>query len=153
MHSLLDNKNWFLHGLEYQGTLRVVVVEARTGERKEEDYQDETNETLRKILQGSVPIEVHQDSMYARVVFERVVAWQAIDESYTSWDDYEIRDDNSSLQVLSRSRYLEHINKHHGWYKDVVGLAQHYRVLTYDEIIDVVAIEPPTVEEIEHKKA
>ena len=80
------------------------------------------------------------------VRFEEVVAWQVVDESYTSWDDYEQRDDTNVLQELSRSRYLDYVRDNHGWFQDIIGPAKHYRIWTGDEVVDVVSVSEPEIE-------
>jgi hypothetical protein len=49
------------------------------------------------------------------------VAWQVVDESYTSFDDYEKRGDSGTLQSLSRSKYLDYVKANHGWFEDLIG--------------------------------
>lgn len=146
MQSLLDNKDWYLDSLDYRDALHLVLVEAKAGPKlTEESLKNESSEALKKVLLGSTPMEVHEDSEYVRIIFKKVVAWQMVDESYTAWDDYEVRDDKNYLQVLSRSRYLDFVNQHHGWYSDIAGPAQHYRIWTQDEVIDVVSHDLPTI--------
>ena len=92
------------------------------------------------------PIESHDKSRQFVVRFPEFVAWQVVDESFTSWDDYEQRDDFGTVQALSRSKYLDYVKGSHGWFQDTVGPAQHYRVWTVVDVVDVVACKPPTVE-------
>jgi hypothetical protein len=73
------------------------------------------------------------------------VVWQCVDESWTAFDAYEEREDDGSLQVLTRSRYLDYAHAAHGWFTDMVGPAKHYRVWTQNEVIDVVSFDPPDV--------
>ena len=51
------------------------------------------------------------------VKFQRPVAWQVVDESYTTWDEDEDRDDIGFLQVLSKSKYRDYVDATHGWYR------------------------------------
>lgn len=80
------------------------------------------------------------------VRFPQVIAWQTVDESYTRFDEYEQCDDRRTLQILSRSKYFDYVKGSHGWWEDVLGPSRHYRVWTEDEVIDVIACEPPVVE-------
>lgn len=68
-----------------------------------------------------------------------------MDESWTTFDEYDERDAFDKLQVLSRSRYLDYVTASHGWYADTVGPAAHYRVWTENEVIDAIAFDPPTL--------
>ena len=153
MRSLLDGKTWFLDDLTYTGALHLVLVEGKLGDPINIKQEGIKEGSLAKVLQGSRPIEIQEDSACVRVDFEEAVAWQVVNESYTAWDDYEIRDHKSSLQVLSQSRYLDYVNEYHGWYKDIVGPAEHYRICTENEIIDVVAFDPPAVEMVDREQA
>ena len=73
------------------------------------------------------------------------MAWQCVDESYTMRNEDEERDDTSRLQVLTKSPYLDYVMANHGWHREVVGPSAHYRLWTADEVLDVVALETPTV--------
>lgn len=138
MQSPLDGKKWFLDAVVFREGLHVLLIEGKVGEPSD-------IEVAGRLLSGTRPIEVDETSTTLRIVFSRVVAWQVVDESYTAWDDYEEIDDKSPLQILNKSRYMDYINENHGWYKDTVGPAQHYRVWTYDAVIDVMAHDPPAV--------
>ncbi len=135
---------WQLHAVAYQGDLRLILAEMFVGE-PDIDRTD-PNPAVQEMLRGSRPIEVRDESRLMLVKFPVTVAWQVIDESYTSWDDYEERDDKSVVQVITRSKYLDYVHENHGWFRDVLGPAKLYRVWTADEVVDVVACEPPTIE-------
>ena len=141
MRTILDDvKTWFLHGVVYQDELRVIVAEGFVGDQTEElRIGDHTIRDLR-------PIDVSDKSRLFVVRFPHFVAWQVVDESFTSFDDYEQRDDTGTLQSLSRSKYLDYVKNNHGWFEDTNGPAKHYRVWTENEVIDVVACKPPSVE-------
>ena len=141
MRTILDDaKTWFLHKVIYQDELRVIVAEGFVGNRKEElRVGGHTIKDLRTI-------DVNDKSRLFVVRFIHFVAWQVVDESFTSFDKYEQRDDTGMLQSLSRSKYLDYVKDNHGWFENTIGLAKHYRVWTENEVIDVVACEPPLVE-------
>jgi hypothetical protein len=85
-------------------------------------------------------------SRLVEVHFKQPVVWQLVDESFTAWDEYEIRDDKFMIQKLTRSRYLDYVRANHGWFEDILrGKGKHYRIWTEDEVVDVVSCEPPTV--------
>ena len=145
MRTVLDEaRMWQLHAVVYQDDLRLILAEMFVGEP--DDTRTDPNPALQKILRESCPIETRDDSRMMQVRFPQSIAWQVVDESFTSWDDYEERDDKGILQILSKSRYLDYVNASHGWYSDVVGPAKHYRVWNGDEVIDVVSCEEPVVE-------
>lgn len=135
-----DAKTWFLHGLVYQNELRIIVAEGFVSDQTEE---------LRiggHIIKDVRTVDMSDKSRMFEIRFPQVIAWQLVNESFTSFDEYEQRDDIGTLQALSRSKYLDYVNENHGWYEDVIGPAKHYRVWTENEVVDIVACEPPTVE-------
>ena len=141
MQTPLDNaETWFLHALVYQNELQVIVAEGFVSDLTE-DLQIGGH-----TVKGLRPIDVSDKSRLYEIRFSRFVTWQVVNESFSSFDEYEMRDDTGTLQSLSRSKYLDYVNEHHGWYKDVIGPAKHYRVWTENEVVDVVACEPPTIQ-------
>ena len=141
MRTVLDDaKTWFLHALLYQDHLRVIVAEGFVGDQTEDlRIGDHTIKDLRSI-------NVSERSRLFEIRFPQFVAWQVVNESFTSFDEYELRDDTGTLQTLSRSKYFDFVKANHGWYEDVIELAKHYRVWTENEVVDVVACEPPTIQ-------
>jgi len=125
--------------LVYQDELRVIVAEGFVGDQTEDlQIGDHTIKDVRTI-------DVSDNSRLFEIRFPKVVAWQVVNESFTSFDEYEVRDDTGTLQSLSRSKYLDYVNENHGWYDDVIGPAKHYHIWTENEVVDVVACEPPTI--------
>ena len=135
---------WQVHAIVYRDDLQLILAEMFVGELN--DTHVDPNPVVQEILRRTRPIEVTDDSRLMIVRFPRTVAWQVVDESYTSWDDYEERDDKSTIQIVTRSRYLDYVYENHGWFRETIGPAKLYRVLTANEVIDVVACEPPTIE-------
>lgn len=134
-----DAKTWFLDKLVYADEIAVVVVEGFRG--APEDFQ-----VGEHVIRDACRLEPRDDSRTLVVRFSRPVAWQVVDESYTSASDTEVRDDDCFLQVLSSSPYLDYVTGHHGWYTDIVGPAKHYRLWTENDVLDVVAHDEPVVE-------
>jgi hypothetical protein len=135
---------WQVHAIVSSDGLQLFLDEMFVGEL-DASFVD-PNPAIQKLLRSSRPIEVRDDSRRMVVRFPRTVAWQVVDESFTSWDDSEERDDKCKIQVITRSKYLDYVHENHGWFREFVGPAKLYRVLTANEVIDVVAYEPPTVE-------
>ncbi len=141
MRTVLDDaKTWLLHGIVYQDDLRIIVVEGFQSEEAEDLVVGETN------LGPAHSIDIRSDSRKMVVRFPRLVAWQVVDESFTSHDDYESGDDGV-LRILDRSRYLDYVVENHGWFRDMVGPARHYRIWTEDDVIDVIAFDEPEIRE------
>ncbi len=133
-----DAYTWFLDVLAYRdGSLVVLVAE---GFRATEP----TDLELPGVgTHSSYVVDVADNSRRMEVRFERPVVWQCLNESWTAYDEYEQWDDGGKLPVLARSKYLDYVNASHGWYADTVGPAQHYRVWTENEVIEVIAFDPP----------
>jgi hypothetical protein len=143
MKTLLDDLyTSFLHAVIYaEGNLRITVAE---GFRAAEPEDIKIGE---HVIKGTYAINTSEQSRLVEVGFSRPIAWQLIDESFTSADEYEVREDTFALQVLTQSRYLDYVRANHGWFEDVGrGPAKHYRVWTEREVIDVVACEAPAVD-------
>lgn len=141
MKTLLDEfYACFLHAADYSAEeLRVIVAEGfRAAEP--EDFN-----VAGHIIKGTYAVDVSDRSRLSEVRFSRPIAWQLVNESFTAFDEYEVRDDKCVLQVLTQSRYLDFVRAHHGWFEDIRGPGKHYRVWTENEVVDVVACEPPIV--------
>ena len=142
MRTILDDaKYWFLEHIAYAGAtcrseILAVVVEGLLGETEDLKIGDH-------VVSDTRPIEAGPASRKLAIRFPQPIAWQVVDESYTTFREEEERDDTSFLQVLSRSAYLDYVLAQHGWFK---GPARHYRVWTENDVIDVVATEAPLVE-------
>jgi hypothetical protein len=135
---------WQLHAIVYRDDLQLILAEMFVGEAH--DTRLDPNPVVQKILRASHPIEARDDSRLMVVRFPQAVAWQVVNESFTSWDDYEERDDTSVIQIITRSKYLDYVHQNHGWFRETIGPAKLYRVLTANEVIDVIACELPTIE-------
>jgi hypothetical protein len=85
------------------------------------------------------------DSRLVEVRFSKPIAWQVVDKSFTTWDEYEVRDDKAYLHILARSKNLDFVRAAHVWFEDIRGPGKHYRIWTENEVVDVVGCEPPTV--------
>lgn len=61
-----------------------------------------------------------------------------------------INDTLGILKKVQNSKYNDYIRLNHGWYKEIHGKeANHYRLCTGNEIIDVLSFEPPSIQVIE----
>lgn len=140
MKTELDSgRSWYLERLWYADELQLVVVEAfRSPEAESIQIGSRT-------VDGLHAIEIAGRSRRFTICFARLVAWQLVNESFTAFDNYEERDSTGFVQILTKSRYLDYVNANHGWYADVIGPAKHYRVWTEDEVLDVVALDAPSI--------
>ena len=142
MRTILDDsKTWYLNSLSYENELRLILIEGIVGTIPENLKVGDV------VLNDLLPINVLPSSKIVLVRFADIITWQVINESYSNFDSYEQRDDNSFIQVLERSKYFDYVNANHGWYSDYKK-GKHFRVWTSDEVIDIVACEEPIIEPI-----
>jgi hypothetical protein len=141
MKTPLDDgvSTWLLEALSYSGELHATVVELF------EDANAASLEVAGQIIDGLHALKPSPSSRKFTISFSRIVAWQVVDESYTTLDKSEQRDGEGFLQLVTASAYLSYIQANHGWFVDVAGVAQHYRLWTEDEVLDVIAHEPPVI--------
>lgn len=141
MKTALDDggTTWLLESVAYSRDLRATVVELFA------DADSTSLDVAGRALEGLHAFRPSASSRRFSITFSRIVAWQLVDESYTKFDATEERDDKGFLQILTASTYLAYIQTNHGWFANVAGTARHYRLWTEDEIIDVIAHEPPVI--------
>jgi hypothetical protein len=140
MRTILEEaKTWFLHSLSYREKLTITLIEGMV------DRESEEVQTRNIIVHGEHRINILPASRVVSIQFSQYIAWQVVNESFTSFDEYEQRDDTGFIQVLGRSKYFDYVNANHGWYADMIGAGKHYRIWTEDEVIDVVTCTEPVI--------
>jgi hypothetical protein len=141
LKTLLDEfSSSFLRAAVYaEGELRVIVAEGFRAAEPEDIA------VAGHVIKDTYAIDPSEKSRLVEVHFAKPIAWQVVDESFTTRDEYEEREDKAQLQVLGRSKYLDYVRANHGWFEEIRGQGKHYRVWTENEVVDVVACEPPTV--------
>jgi hypothetical protein len=146
MKTLLDDfHTWFLVAATYAGSELSIIVAEGFRAAEPEDIN-----ILGHVIKGTYAINTSEGSRLVEVRFSKPIAWQLVDESYTSANEYDVHEERSAVQVLTQSRYLDYVRANHGWFEDVGrGSGKHYRVWTENEVIDVVACEAPAVEPYE----
>ena len=106
---------------------------------------DDDNTKLNEILKNAIPVQADGDNIY-EIVFERYIIYQCRNESYTAFDDTEIRS-GKYLVTFERSRLLD-------FYENVIfdfdsidtkTKRKHYGIISANHIIDVIANEPPII--------
>jgi hypothetical protein len=146
MKTILDNcKTLFLEGLLYTETLQIVVSEGFVLDKTQ------SIQVGQKTIEDVRSIEKIENSSQFKIEFnfQDLINFQVINESYTSLDKNEIRDTDGFIQIVSQSQYMDFVENHHGWYKDILNNeAKLYRIWTEDEVIDVVSIKEPRIEKI-----
>ncbi len=140
MTSELDKSHtWFLEKIEYEKFLTVQLSEGLKGGIEEIVIGDES-------LGSGNKIEIKPASKKAIIEFREILSWQCIDESATTYDKSEISDGGKFIVTLTKADYLDFIKNNHQWYIDINSAVKQYRILTENEIIEVIAYSEPKVE-------
>ena len=139
MEGLNNCYTLFFDSITFDGDLRINVIEGRKSK------SPESLEICGKELGLVHKLQPESDSSEFTISFQRPVVWQVIDESYSIYNDEEEFDLKGLFSIISKSRYLEYVNQTHGLYKDCIGPGKLYRVWTEDQVIEVVAVDEPTI--------
>ena len=130
---------------EGENGIRFIVSLSIQG-KKGIDRNDIGIPALSKLLLESTPICPDENNLY-EILFENYVFHMARNESYTCWDDYEIRHDKYFI-IFDKSRLLDYLPQivnqgivesyyPKGW--------KHYGIYCQNHIIDVIATKEPRI--------
>lgn len=106
---------------------------------------------LREMLAKSCPVYADPSRCW-EICFPQYLIYQVRNESYTVWNDYEIRR-GRALILFERSRLLDYLKtvltcrrwEDGTWYP---GEYRHYGIYTEDQIIDVISHTEPQIRRI-----
>lgn len=136
--------------------LRIVIAFPMEGEEGAdfESFPESNKARVEDMLVHSCPVYEDMDQVF-EIVFEDYVIYQNRNESYTVWDDYEIRKGNY-LIVFERSRLLD-------YYEDVLfdfddektrrEDRKHYGIYTENHILDIISNSVPRIQKIAIEEA
>lgn len=125
--------------------LRIILATAKTGDKKS---LSTGSPKLDDILVNSELIEPDKQNVY-EIVFSDYIIYQCRNESYTAFDDTEIRS-GKYLVTFEKSHLLD-------FYENVIfdfdsidtkTKRKHYGIISANHIIDVIANEPPIIRKI-----
>ena len=125
--------------------LRIILATAKTGDKKS---LSTGSPKLDDIFVNSELIEPDKQNVY-EIVFSDYSIYQCRNESYTAFDDTEIRS-GKYLVTFEKSRLLD-------FYENVIfdfdsidtkTKRKHYGIISANHIIDVIANEPPIIRKI-----
>jgi len=111
---------------------------------------DTSNVILNKILSETVPI-LRSKERY-EIIFENYIMYNVRNESYCSWDDYEIRDGKYFI-VFKRSRLLDLLPQLTDCQLCEDGSAYpdrwlHYGIYCQNHIIDIISHNEPAIQKM-----
>ena len=125
--------------------LRLIVQEGRpTGARE----NIEVAGTVINDVQSVLP---YVDSAW-EIVFERYVAYSVRNESYVSLDADELWEGHL-FRTYSKSKFLDYTRAATFACDEYPGNLCHNELVCTDHIIDVVTVQPPTIQRIENPRA
>ena len=137
---ILDNLNY-----QNEGELTIKLTELVLSDSKT-DLNIGNGEKIKDLNS----LEQTTNSRKFKVEFKEVVFHQVVDESYCTWDNYEIRDGKDILQELSKSRYLDFVNENFPFYSALDRKGKHYRLIASTEVIDVISYDKPIILELKN---
>jgi hypothetical protein len=137
---ILDNLNY-----QNEGELTIKLIELILSDSRTDLYLGNG-----KVIKDLTPLEPTTDSRKFNVEFKEVVFYQVVDESYCTWDNYEVRDGKDILQELSKSRYLDFVNENFPFYSTLDKKGKHYRLIASTEVIDVISYGKPIITELKN---
>lgn len=132
--------------------LRIVIAFPMEGEEGADidNFPEPYKSRVEDMLIRSRPVYEDMDQVY-EIVFDDYVIYQNRNESYTVWDDYEIRRGNY-LIIFEKSRLLD-------YYEDVLfdfddevtkrEKRKHFGIYTENHILDVISNSEPRIRKIE----
>lgn len=135
------------------GVLRVVIALARAGETGAGARTG--NAGIDAILDHCRPITPDEDAVY-EITFERYILYQTRNESYSSYDAYEVREGQYLIR-FRRSRLLDALpllTDCCRWEDGTCypGEWTHYGIYTQNHILDVISTESPVIRRVEDKE-
>lgn len=127
--------------------LRIVIALPQKGSEGQrlDDFPIKDNDKLNEILLHAYPVYEDMSRVY-EILFSDYIIYQCRNESYTCWDDREIRK-GKYLIVFEKSRLLE-------YYEDVIfdfdsdnikRERKHYGIYTENHVIDVISNQAPVI--------
>lgn len=132
--------------------LKIVIAFPMEGEEGAdlENFPEPYKSRVEDMLIHSRPVYEDMEQVY-EIVFEDYVIYQNRNESYTVWDDYEIRKGNY-LIIFEKSRLLD-------YYEDVLfdfddeetkrDKRKHYGIYTENHILDVISNSEPRIRKLQ----
>lgn len=130
-----------------ENILRILIAFPKEGE--EGESMDAYPDAVKDILKNAKPICEDMDQVY-EIIFDNYIIYQNRNESYTIWDDYEVRKGNY-LIIFEKSRLLD-------YYEDVLfdfdddetrkNKRKHYGIYTVSHILDIISNTKPKINKI-----
>ena len=104
-----------------------------------------------KGFEDASSIVIDEDLPVLQIDFETYIGYSVLNESFTSWDDYE-EFEGKIFRIYSQSRYLDFIKVGTFADEEFPGPFKHYGMACLNHIVDVVSHSEPIVREVMREK-
>ncbi len=132
--------------------LKIVIALPKKGKQGEgaEKLLVKDNKKLNDLIMKSYPVYEDMDNVF-EIIFENYIIYQCRNESYTAYDNSEIRKGKYFI-IFEKSKLLN-------YYKDVIfdfdgeeneKNRKHYGIYTENHIIDVISNDSPVISKINY---
>jgi hypothetical protein len=129
--------------------LRVVILEARTGEViSEAKLRAEPDETLRSILRGSREIGHFEGCRKFEVFWNSYIGYSVVNESYSNAEPTAFERKGRLFAEFERSNYLEYLSKASFATAEYPGHYRHWAIYCQNHTVAVASQVGPVVREI-----
>lgn len=145
-----DNINsapFLIKAIEGQDNNIAFIISLVLEGEKGADIDDTGISVLNEILSNSIPIYSDKNNTY-KIIFENYVLHMTRNESYTSWDDYEIRHGKYFI-LFERSRLLDSMPEfvECGLVESVcINTCKHYGIYCQNHIVDIITTNNPIIQ-------
>ena len=133
--------------------LKILFALPKIGE-KGSDIDEDTKDEIKELLKEAYPIYPDEKNIY-EITFEDYIFYQVRNESYFTYDDYEIGK-GRHLIIYEKSRLLDYVSTaticcklDNGDF--FPGKWKHYAVSAENQIIDIITCEEPIIRKIDVK--
>lgn len=102
-----------------------------------------------KVINGTYPINIDMDLPILQIEFESYISYSVTNESFTSWDDYEIFE-GKAFRIYTKSRYLDFIKNYtfaHQVCGDIYPPLTHYGMVCLNHVVNIVSTVTPVITE------
>lgn len=130
--------------------VKFVIATSWLGE-KGTGIDDVDIEGIKSLIDKSYPIYPNYEDIY-QITFEGYILYQTRNESFCSWDDYEVSEGKNFI-VFSKSRMLDYLSQitdcqqlEDGTFYP--GEWKHYGIYCQNHIIDIISSYEPIIEKL-----
>ena len=141
----------FIRKIEENGFNEIKFIVSLSNRGKKKTVSDVENDQLGDILSNAIPVYPDNNETY-EIIFENYILYQTRNESYCSWDNYEIQKGKSFI-IFEKSRLLDVLPQltdcqklKDGTYYP--GKWKHYGIYCQNHIVDIISCNEPTIKKI-----